>query len=134
MLKRAVTSWVTILIIVPVGVTFFTSSWTDKWFSRQEISASGYSIVAKEYPGLSHEGKEFINQRLAKGTLINADLTPIIFMMIDEKKEGIQTSPAPDFGDAPESFHAQTLRNILGRPTQSNAKDLLLKLAGSPPD
>ncbi|APC19476.1 hypothetical protein BLL42_27465 (plasmid) [Pseudomonas frederiksbergensis] len=126
--KSSGPSWVMVLVIIPVAAYFLLGPFTHDWFLRQEASPSGYAIVAKHYPHLSPQAQETISSRIAKGYLSNEDLDRLMSVMVQETPGGIQTSPAPDFGDERESALAQTIRNLWGQPRESKAKDMLLSL------
>ncbi|WP_152972370.1 hypothetical protein [Pseudomonas sp. RIT-PI-o] len=121
-------SWVMILVIIPVAAYFVLTPFTHDWFLRQEASASGYAIVAEHYPELSAQAQEAISSRIAKGYLSNEDLHHLMSVMVKETPGGIQTYPAPDFGDERESALTQTIQNLWGVPRKSKAKVILLSL------
>lgn len=129
MKKRGV-SWLFILVGLPILTYIVMRPSMDEVSNNREVPRSAYSVIAKEYPTLSGDAQEAINQRLAKGFLIGNDLAPIYDVMLAERTSGIQVHPAPDFGDGAESLGGIALRTATHSPTQSKAKDLLLGYAG----
>ena len=121
---------VLILIVIPVGTNYLLSPYTSAWLMSWEMNSSGYAIVAKEYETLSPHGREEVRKLLDKGYLRKSDMERVFDVALPEKPagEGIQTFPAPDYGDEREGFDAEMWRNIRGKPTASKAKDKLLQM------
>jgi len=120
---------IVILIVIPVGTNYLLSPYTSDWLMSWEMNSSGYAIVAKEYEALSPHGREEIRKLLVKGYLLKSDMERVFDVALSEKPRGVgvQTFPAPDYGDEPESFDGEMWRNLRGNPTVSKAKDKLLQ-------
>ncbi|MFG8764947.1 hypothetical protein ACEOVB_29580 [Pseudomonas aeruginosa] len=121
---------VMLLIVMPVGTTYLLQPYTNAWLMSWEMNSTGYAIVAKEYVTLSPHGREEVRKLLNKGYLRKSDMGRVFDVALPEKPagEGIQTFPAPDYGDESEDFDAEMWRNIRGKPTVSKAKDKLLQM------
>jgi hypothetical protein len=115
-----------LFIVLPMLVSYVTRPFMNEWQSNNELSASGYAVIAKEYPTLSLSAQSVIDQHMSKGYLIQKDSQSIYDAMLKDRPGGIMVSPSPDFGDPPEAIHLTVYRNIVGQPTKSKAKDLLL--------
>lgn len=121
-------SWgsVFFLALMAYGFWQISSHFLDEWFRNSELTASGYAVIAKDYPSLSEKTKNFIDTKLEKGYLSVGDTTPIYAAMLNDL-DSVQLDPGPDF-DEPELSTTQNLyRRLMGTPTQSKAKDLLLQ-------
>lgn len=120
-----------ILVVIPVSVNYVVSPYISEWTMSQEMGSSGYAIVAKEYETLSPAGRAEIRKLLDKGRLLKSDMMRVFDIALAEKPagQGIQTYPAPDYGDEQEGYDAALWRNLWGKPTVSKAKDKLLQMA-----
>lgn len=101
---------------------------TSEWVMAQETTAGGYAIVAKEYPTLSADSQALIRLHNAKGYLTRQDVSDIILVLTDERPEGIQVYPAPDFGDPYEDTGTTLWRSLIGEPSQYKSKAVLYEL------
>lgn len=112
------------LALLVYGFWQISNHYLDEWFRNSELTASGYAVIAKDYESLSEKTKSFIDSRMAKGYLTVGDTTPIYDAMLDDL-DSIQLGPSS--GD-PEVSTTQTIyRRVMGIPTESKAKDLLLQ-------
>lgn len=119
-------SMVFLILLLSYGFWQLMSYYTDQWFRDSELTASGYSVIAKDYPALSEKTKAFIDSRMEKGYLSVGDTTPIYSAMADDLGS-IQLTPSPDFSDPKESINQTIYRRVMGIPTASKAKELLLQ-------
>lgn len=115
-----------LFIVLPMLVSYAARPYMNEWQRSNELSASGYAVIAKEYPTLSLSAQSVIDQHMSKGYLIQKDSESIYDAMLKERPDGITVSPSPDFGDPPEAIYLRVYRSIVGQPTKSKAKDLLL--------
>lgn len=115
-----------LLALLVYGFWQISTHYLDEWFRDSELTASGYAVIAKDYPSLSEKTKAFIDTRLEKGYLSVGDTTPIYDAMLDDL-DSIQLGPSPDFGDPEVSISQTMYRRLLGTPTESKAKDFLLQ-------
>ncbi len=114
------------IAILMYGAWQIISTYLDEWISGSELTADGYAVIAKDYPSLSEKTKQVIDLHLNKGYIAVRDTTPIYDAMLNDL-ESVQTGPAPDLGDPKESLNHVLYRRIMGIPTQSKGKDLLMQ-------
>jgi hypothetical protein len=112
--------------IILYGTWQIVSTYLDEWFSGSELTAEGYAVIAKDYPALSEKTKQVIDFYLDKGYLAVRDTTPIYSAMLNDLPS-VELGPGPDLGDPKESLNHVIYRRIMGIPTQSKGKDLMMQ-------
>ncbi|HBO6962668.1 TPA: hypothetical protein L4936_001673 [Pseudomonas aeruginosa] len=119
--KSSGPSWFVVTLAFVLVWWFFISPAASSFVMVSEADAGGYAIIASEYPGLSAAGKAEVARRYNKGYLSRADVSDLIYVVLDERPAGgsVQTRPAPSFGDA--ESHAGSLRLIWDQITGKRA-------------
>jgi len=123
---KAATSFLVIAIGIPVATYVIGRPFLNEWSRNQELSASGYAVIADAYEKSSEPVKAEVRRSITKGYLLVADTAHLYDILLPEHPEGIQTYPAPNLGDDEETVLSQVWRHITGVPTTSIGKVRML--------